>query len=347
MARDKSIQINIDKSDLPNYPNGRIKDNRGSGDGTPVNEKVYGDIHEFFSKLMRLAGIIYNGLPDNENQGYQLIEAMKALAGKNDFIYSLSGNTSYYSVPIKLGILKTNETLLLKAEVNSSTQNRIRGNDNTTKSITVLGSFKRGDYVRLISTTTGIILIPQVDVFNLNTGGASNGFLKGGSQAQEDAGSNNTVATTPRVNKVTFTKRVIGNQSRSYLASSSRNGLLSKELWTVLNNLGQSSIRNKGAFAGLEIRGSRGRLPVSGDITIAIAEVTNGSQVLCTMRNTMDNLSYVVKMYVETQGDMGQDNDIGVPSFKIISRTQFRVNLEEFISRTTQNLKIHFDIEQR
>ena len=32
-----------------NYPYGRIKDNTGAGDGTPVNEFVYGDIHQFFA----------------------------------------------------------------------------------------------------------------------------------------------------------------------------------------------------------------------------------------------------------------------------------------------------------
>ena len=50
MARNKALQPNIDGSDLTNYPDKRIRNNDGSGNGTPVNEQVYGDIHEFFGK---------------------------------------------------------------------------------------------------------------------------------------------------------------------------------------------------------------------------------------------------------------------------------------------------------
>jgi hypothetical protein len=58
------------------FPYGRIKDRSGSVPGTKVNEEVYGDIHQFFEKLMDESGITPNNLPDNEYSGFQLFEAL-------------------------------------------------------------------------------------------------------------------------------------------------------------------------------------------------------------------------------------------------------------------------------
>lgn len=60
----------------PGYPFGRIKDNPGNRTGTPVNESVYGDIHVVLDKLLSLANITPNDLPENEYSGYQIIEAL-------------------------------------------------------------------------------------------------------------------------------------------------------------------------------------------------------------------------------------------------------------------------------
>jgi len=58
------------------YPFGNIKDKNGSIAGTPVNKLVYADFHQFFAKLMDLAGVTPNGLPDNDYSGFQLVEAL-------------------------------------------------------------------------------------------------------------------------------------------------------------------------------------------------------------------------------------------------------------------------------
>jgi hypothetical protein len=59
------------------YTYGNIQDEStpGANDGTPINEEVYADFHQFFA---RLAGpwITYNGLPDNTTNGYQFMEAL-------------------------------------------------------------------------------------------------------------------------------------------------------------------------------------------------------------------------------------------------------------------------------
>lgn len=60
------------------YPAGRMRNNDPPTVGTPVIEELYGDIIQFFHKLMRLAGVTYNDLPENETQNYQFIEALVA-----------------------------------------------------------------------------------------------------------------------------------------------------------------------------------------------------------------------------------------------------------------------------
>ena len=62
---------NIDTSDLVNYPNGAIKDNDGSNNGTPVDRRTYNDIHQFFAFMLRQHGITANGAPESAlNQQY-------------------------------------------------------------------------------------------------------------------------------------------------------------------------------------------------------------------------------------------------------------------------------------
>lgn len=68
--------------DAPNgeYPAGRIKNEIGEDSGTPVVEELYGDIIQFFHKLMRSAGLTYNDLPDNETTGHQFLQALATYA---------------------------------------------------------------------------------------------------------------------------------------------------------------------------------------------------------------------------------------------------------------------------
>lgn len=84
--RNKKDAPNIDLSDLANYPDGRIKDDTGTGDGTGVDEFIYGDIQEFFYKLMRLASIVPNSNADNESNGYQTIDALKDFVEKRNVV---------------------------------------------------------------------------------------------------------------------------------------------------------------------------------------------------------------------------------------------------------------------
>lgn len=66
------------------YPYGNIKDDDGTGNGTPVDTEVYADIHQTIERIMFYAkglGITPNGQPDNAYNGFQIFEAMAKIFG--------------------------------------------------------------------------------------------------------------------------------------------------------------------------------------------------------------------------------------------------------------------------
>lgn len=79
MARkitDLDGQITPQDSD---YIYSQIKDDDGSGNGTQMNVKAFGDIFQFFQRLMDKGGITPNSLPDNSYSGWQLMDALDAI----------------------------------------------------------------------------------------------------------------------------------------------------------------------------------------------------------------------------------------------------------------------------
>lgn len=74
---------NVEPADS-DYPYGYIRDRDGATPGTPVNEEVYGDIHQFFEKLMAESGVVANDLPDNDYNGFQLFEALSRVFVRSD-----------------------------------------------------------------------------------------------------------------------------------------------------------------------------------------------------------------------------------------------------------------------
>lgn len=346
--RNKALSVNIDNSNLPVYPNGRIKDNTGPNDGTPVNEFIYGDIHENKDKLLRLAGITHNNLPDNELNGYQLIEALRDLGSKHDAVQTLSSVTGVLNVTAKLGTMLDNESLICKSSANFTIETEIKGSDLTLFPITVIGNFKSNEYVRLIKFGGSILLIRLIDSVNLNLAVSELFYLKKASQTEENNGAIDTVATTPLVNKTAFIRRVNGADSNTYLATSLQNGIYPKEHFEFVDSF-INPIRNKGWVGSINVGFSSGALPINGDFTLAVASSVSGTYpetfITVTMANAMDNIDYLVKMYVESESSLGNDNDLLCPVFKKISTTQFQIGIAE-VNSIINSVKIHIEVVQ-
>ena len=335
---------NVDNSNPADYPDGRIKDNTGAGNGTPVNEFTKGDIHQTFLKAKRLYGITENGLPDNETNGFQMLDGIIALASKNDFILTISDNAGVLSVPVKLGYMKIGEQIVCKAGLDKSTQTIIQGTDGANFTIAYVGIFKANEYVRLVKTASNTItLIRLVDAVNADLAVGEYGYLKKASQSESDAGIIDTKSITPLVEKVTFTKRVNGTDSEAYLATQVANGLMSLEDKTKLDNF-ESNVKNIGFISGVN-PGSSGSYTVGGDVVSAVV-FNSGSghtAITVTVANTLTDVNYFVRMSVQSLSvDINTDTSTETPVFQPISATVFRISLRESAG-TTQNLKIHIE----
>lgn len=337
---------NIDNSDLANYPDGRLKDNTGAGNGTPVNEKTNGDLFQTIAKLMRLYGITPNGLPDNESNGYQIIDAMRALASKNDYILTIGSSAGALTVPVKIGSMLLNESIVCKSAVDVGAETNIVGSDTTSLPFVKYGVFKTGESVRLTRTVAGIDLVRISDQFSLDAMAGGFNYLKKALQADEDAGTIDTKATTPLVNKATFIKRVNGTDSGNYLASHTQDGLYPKGHFDIVAAIGANPIKNTGYVSGIDVGGVTGSLASGGDVTSASATgAAPSSFITVNFTHAMANTNYIVHTFVESQGSLGNDNTIGQMIFKPVSVNQFQLSLRE-TTGAIQSLKIHFKVEQ-
>jgi len=72
----KLIDVPNIEAATPDYPNGRVRDKVGAVVGTTLTEILNGDSIQFFQKLIIDAGITENDTPDNDSNGYQLIDAL-------------------------------------------------------------------------------------------------------------------------------------------------------------------------------------------------------------------------------------------------------------------------------
>jgi hypothetical protein len=345
--RKLSSTINVDNSDPSNYPDGRIKNNTGTGNGTPVNETVYGDIHQMIAKLMRLNAITENGLPDNETNGFQIIEALRALASKNDFVIPLTVNTGILSVPIKIGFMLENEEVICKAGFNLAAETKIKGTDNTLFTLTINGNFKTNEHVKLIKTSSGVTLVRMADHFSLDSMTGSLNYLKKATEAEENAGEIDTKATTPLTNLLAFILRVNGADSDNYLATDLINGIYPKEHFEIVEDL--FKVKNIGYFTGYNTGAGSGiSYTVGGNIVSAVSQTVTedrNSTILCTMANAMDNTNYKVAVTIKSLGDINTDNNCGAFVFKPISTTTFQISNYK-LTDDTQNLEIHMEVKQ-
>jgi len=74
------------------YTYGRIRNNPGDGSGTPVNELLYGDMHQFFEALLNIGAITPNDLEENAANGYQTIFALLNIINIQSDYFHVVGN---------------------------------------------------------------------------------------------------------------------------------------------------------------------------------------------------------------------------------------------------------------
>jgi hypothetical protein len=364
MAIDKNTVPNIDDSDPADYPNGQIRDNDGSDNGTPVARVTFSDMFETFAKLMRMAQIAYNGTFDNEASGYQYIQALQALAGKNDIVQTMTAgseiiggvNTPVLILSSKIEILQSGEFFIVKPNFDYAAQLQLRGATAAIyKTISTSSAFKANDTLIITNGVGGVQIntLITADILNLNT--ANLGFLKAASQPDENAGTSNTVATTPITNKTVFALRVNGGDSGGYLATTSRNGLLSAADKLTIDTFADP-VKNRGWFSGVDVGGMTvgANLAHSGDVASAIvafnqtgsSTVGAETDITVTIANAMTGVDYFVRAFVESQGNIHNDNNLALVIFRPINATSFTISMSETEFNTIQSVKVHVEVVQ-
>lgn len=64
------------------YLYGALVNDSGVGDGTPVDVELLTDVMQLAERIVAESGIVANGLPDNEINGWQLYEALQSIITK-------------------------------------------------------------------------------------------------------------------------------------------------------------------------------------------------------------------------------------------------------------------------
>jgi hypothetical protein len=129
MGRELKLKTNVN-SPNSEYPYGQIRDDNGTlTHGTPVNELLYGDIHQFMSRMFEMAKAVdstfdYNDEPDNAYDGFQYFEAFqKAMFGtKQTPSYTGTYVTSATS-PIAFRKVGDRKIIIQGATANSASAN--------------------------------------------------------------------------------------------------------------------------------------------------------------------------------------------------------------------------------
>jgi len=197
--------------------------------------------------------------------------------------------------------------LICKSAFDFAAETQIKGSGVLLLNVNVPSDFKTNDYIRLIRTNVGVDLIRLADGNNIDAIAAEFEFLKTATLAEEYAGAITTKATNPYNNQLAFARRVIGLDSGTFLASTIRNGLMSKEDKAILDGV-VNPVKNVGWFSGLDIGQSSQigtSLPCSGNVVSAVVYAAVGateeSSVRVTVANAMTGLNYYVRIHVESE----------------------------------------------
>lgn len=141
------------ETNLELYPDSTVLNKTATNQGTPVCRETLGDILTNMYALLRNAGVTANGNEDNEENGYQILQALKLLANElNDVEQVISSSGGFYTVGLKFSKLPNNYIFIAKANENyNDSILYIKGNEDDSEGLPVTSTgFGIGDEVLVV-----------------------------------------------------------------------------------------------------------------------------------------------------------------------------------------------------
>lgn len=91
MAISLQNKTNVQAPDAT-WPFGKTLDDTGSNDGTPLDHATLTDYFQFFARMAGEAGITFNGLPDNDVNGWQYYQSLKMVTRPGLAVVAVNAN---------------------------------------------------------------------------------------------------------------------------------------------------------------------------------------------------------------------------------------------------------------
>lgn len=158
MRQIKDLGI-VHDTDYIKFPSGTIKNETDTEPGTPVIREIYGDILSNVYALLKDRKVAFNGLEDNELNGYQLLSALRKLVNElNDVEQILNKNADVWSVNLDFSILPNRYVFFARASETyvDSANFTIKGTGLTSYQFASTTGFNQGDEVLIVLDQAGV-----------------------------------------------------------------------------------------------------------------------------------------------------------------------------------------------
>tara|TARA_Y100001951_G_C11281727_1_gene265829 strand:- start:45 stop:1208 length:1164 start_codon:yes stop_codon:yes gene_type:complete len=147
-------------TDVAKFPDGTIKNQTDTEQGTPVVREVYGDVLTNMYALLRDVGLVANDTEDNEDDGYQILRALKLFANElNDVEQLLTINGNNITVPFNIDNVPNKYVFIGRAseDYNPGANYIFRGTGGLNSyTFTSANDFKSGEKVLVVIDQTGV-----------------------------------------------------------------------------------------------------------------------------------------------------------------------------------------------
>ncbi|MES2287273.1 MAG: hypothetical protein V4547_16395 [Bacteroidota bacterium] len=149
----------IHDNDYAKFPEGTIKNETPTAEGTAVVRELYGDPLTNIYAILKDRGIALNNLEDNELNGYQLLDALRLLVNElNDVEQILTIDAGSWKIGLDFTLLPEKYILFAKASENfNPALTFIKGTAGNDYPFIAVGGFVAGNELMIVLSEAGSV----------------------------------------------------------------------------------------------------------------------------------------------------------------------------------------------